>query len=638
MSPSRSGSAPSTHVVTAGPPGAERLDAEVGDLTRRRSIEVRRPRGRCGCSRRTRCPAGVLRVGDDGQLDRAVRRGRAHDAHRRRRRACRGRARCTSKRGASSGRCARATATPRRPDRIRRGCGRPRGADCTRRSGDPAGAGASPLHTVQRERAVPAGAVAMAGTAASASGGSPPSGSGSSGVGGIGSHDTPGPAGPDAEGRARRRGRRAGSTTPSRARADERRVDARERRRDPGDLVLDLVDGLEVEVGAEAGRELAGDPPGLHRRALGRDLAGRGAARGLRGWSSCRAARPTPWAGARRRRARSRRRGTRRRRRSARPSTAPLVRARGRGSRRAGRTRAARAPSPAGRGGPQDAGGVEARRVGHAPHASATVLPAGVERDPSGEEPGRQAEVERAVDVAAAQRREEPDVGVRAASSDAACTVASADSATDGRPSTTTTGPSRSSSASTSSSIALVRVLRPPSAVDELRDDVARSHRAAWRRTVVAYRRQTGLARADVDERDTEVDGRAPHAQVEHRQLLLEVGAEQHDRLRAVEVGDRGARHPEHDLGRAGRRRAGRRRGRCRCTPLARRAQAYASSFVPACATEHRDRAGTGLVAARGGSWSAAASSASGHDALDQLRHPCARIGARTRVSACTHS
>ncbi len=66
-----------------------------------------------------------------------------------------------------------------------------------------------------------------------------------------------------------------GSTTPSRARRTSVGVDAGERRRDAGDLVLHLFDGLEVEVDVEARRQLlrrcasrpSSVPSGVIRRA-----------------------------------------------------------------------------------------------------------------------------------------------------------------------------------------------------------------------------------------------------------------------------------------------------------------------------------------------------------------------------------
>jgi len=50
-------------------------------------------------------------------------------------------------------------------------------------------------------------------------------------------------------------------------------VDTRERRGEPGDLVLHVVDRLEAEDGVEARRQLLRDAPVVHRLALGRDEA-----------------------------------------------------------------------------------------------------------------------------------------------------------------------------------------------------------------------------------------------------------------------------------------------------------------------------------------------------------------------------
>ena len=89
---------------------------------------------------------------------------------------------------------------------------------------------------------------------------------------------------------------------------------------------------------------------------------------------------------------------------------------------------------------------------GTAPHASANCVAAGVERDPAGQEARREPEVERAVHVAAPQRREELHVGKRGERGRGR-TTASADSASDCRPSTTMRSPSRPSSALTAFSI-----------------------------------------------------------------------------------------------------------------------------------------------------------------------------------------
>ena len=51
--------------------------------------------------------------------------------------------------------------------------------------------------------------------------------------------------------------------------------------------------------------------------------------------------------------------------------------------------------------------------LGHAPPGGGEPLPAGLEADPARQEPGRQAHVEGAEDVAPAQRREEGRLGQR---------------------------------------------------------------------------------------------------------------------------------------------------------------------------------------------------------------------------------
>ena len=56
-------------------------------------------------------------------------------------------------------------------------------------------------------------------------------------------------------------------------------------------------------------------------------------------------------------------------------------------------------------------------------------------------------------------------------------------------------------------------------------------------------------ARRDLDDRHAELDRGPPHAQVQHRELLAEIGRDQHDGAGAVDVGDGGAGESEHDLG-----------------------------------------------------------------------------------------
>ena len=115
---------------------------------------------------------------------------------------------------------------------------------------------------------------------------------------------------------------------------------------------------------------------------------------------------------------------------------------RGRGSRRAGRRRAARAPGArpsAAR--LQDARGVEPGRLGHRrPRPGSNHARPVVQRHPARQHAGRQAHVERALHVAPAAGRGGSARPAAAASTPAASTTDSADSASDGRPSTTTTG------------------------------------------------------------------------------------------------------------------------------------------------------------------------------------------------------
>ena len=63
-------------------------------------------------------------------------------------------------------------------------------------------------------------------------------------------------------------------------------------------------------------------------------------------------------------------------------------------------------------------------------------------------------------------------------------------------------------------------------------------------------RAQRCIGDREVDDRHAEVDRGPAHAQVENRQLFLQIGTEEHDRGGAVAVADLGARKPEHDLGR----------------------------------------------------------------------------------------
>ena len=71
----------------------------------------------------------------------------------------------------------------------------------------------------------------------------------------------------------------------------------------------------------------------------------------------------------------------------------------------------------------------------------------------------------------------------------------------------------------------------------------------AWRSTAVTSR-VSPLARGAISMTGTPSSTAARrHAEVQHRELLPQVGCDQHDRAGAVEVGDGGAGEAEHDLG-----------------------------------------------------------------------------------------
>ena len=156
-----------------------------------------------------------------------------------------------------------------------------------------------------------------------------------------------------------------------------------------------------------------------------------------------------------------------------------------------------------------------------------------------------------------------------AASAAAACTTDAGDSASDWRPSTTTMSPSRPSSAADRAARSDRRPTRcrRPRAHGRTAAAIAPASPGGWRSTAVASR-VSPVARGAISiERHAEVDRGAAHAQVQDRELVLEVGREQHDAARAVEVGDRGARAGRARPRRGGRRRAARRRCRCRARP-----------------------------------------------------------------------
>ena len=204
----------------------------------------------------------------------------------------------------------------------------------------------------------------------------------------------------------------SGITAPSAAPAEQRGVGAQVGRGQPGDLVGHLVDRFQVEVGAEAQGQLDGDPPVLHGGAGRASPCGPGAGGGPRGSSSSPASpRPAPPAGTRGpasvlgvgKASTATTNGT----------LASARRARSRSGKSdsgsaPSRTSASMRPSAAAA---EDPGGVEAPLGGHATPGGLEPGPAGVEGHPPRQEPGRQAEVEPTVDVAAPQRREEPDPG-----------------------------------------------------------------------------------------------------------------------------------------------------------------------------------------------------------------------------------
>ena len=210
----------------------------------------------------------------------------------------------------------------------------------------------------------------------------------------------------------------------------------------------------------------------------------------------------------------------------------------------------------------------------------------------------------------------------------AARIATAADSASDGRPSTTTTGPGRSPRA-------------PAICVERVGAELLARHGA--RTTAVACSDNPCATAREVDERHAELHRGAAHAQVEHRELLLEVGPEQHDRGGAVAVGDLGARQAEHELGREAV--AELRVDVVGADHALHQAGERVRVFVGAArAAEQRDRLGTVLRRARRGSTPAAASSASGHDTSRsspstramRLEHAVARSGStRCRSGPC---
>ena len=194
------------------------------------------------------------------------------------------------------------------------------------------------------------------------------------------------------------------------------------------------------------------------------------------------------------------------------------------------------------------------------------VVARGVEGDPTGEESRRQPEIERAVHVAAAQRGEELRVGQPGQRR--------------GRLHDRVGGLRHRLATEDHDDVALAAVERRGGALDltvARRGAVARDRARELPRDgagvtgrVPEHRRgvasETRRARRDLDHGNTEVDGGAAHAEVQHRQLVFEIGTEEHDgaRGRGRRWSRAAGRAP---LPRAARRRAGRRRCRYRAHP-----------------------------------------------------------------------
>ena len=331
--------------------------------------------------------------------------------------------------------------------------------------------------------------------------------------------------------------------------ADEIGVDTRVRGRDAGDLVLHVFEGLEPELGAEPRRQLLGDAPVLHGGALGRDetrLAHHpsfevGGGAGLLAPHR----RRQEHVGARGRVVGER---THRHDEPDRVERGPHADAVGEVLFELGAEQHQRVDG-AGGGGVEHTGGVETTLRRHAAPRLRVDVAGGVEGDASGEEARREAEVERPVHVAAPQRREELDAGQRrerrrrlyhcggrlrerlAPEHDddvAVATVERAHRLLDGSGTRAVPSPARARancSAITPAS---------PGACAQHRGDVAG---------------ETARPRGDLDDRYAELHRGASHPEVENRQLLPQVGRDEHDCASAVEVGDGGAGKAEHDLG-----------------------------------------------------------------------------------------
>ena len=230
--------------------------------------------------------------------------------------------------------------------------------------------------------------------------------------------------------------------------------------------------------------------------------------------------------------------------------------------------------------------------------------------------PGAQPDLQRADDVAAAQRRQHRGAGhARRAARCSAATVAAAVSARLARPATTTTVPVRRAARRSSASASAWLHRRQPACP-------ARSATRAARRSGSGPLRlgaSSMIAAAPLL-------GGVAQAQVQDRQLFLEVRPEQHDGRRRCGLVDRGPRQAEHagrqpvaelgvDVRRADRRRwpAWPRRRRPRSCRGRRRGRR--------CSTARRPSSASSISAA-------AASSAAFHDG----RRPARR---RARTSGC---
>ena len=401
----------------------------------------------------------------------------------------------------------------------------------------------------------------------------------------------------------------SGSTTPSRARSQQPGVDARERGRDAVRSRPGPRRQLEVEVHAEAQRELARRCASRHGRAVrARSAAPTRCTRPSR-LVTLPAFSPHMVTG---------RKTSARLVLSVTNASIAIVKptalsarspARGRGSRHAGRCRAARARGcePLAAAPRIPAASRPRARRDRAPRIGEPVA-AGVERDPTGQEAGREAEVERAAHVAAAQRRRGTWCRGSGRAPTAAWTVASADSARSPRPSTTTIAVAPASS-------------RPRGQLgDRVASPSDRGERS--RRALLAGQvahdgaRVPGealVARGELDERDAELVGGAPDPQVEDRQLFLEVECRAPRSPRRCRSRRWSRRADRARRRRGDRHRAARRRCRCRSRPWRSgptrtrprwsRARRRAARPIPG-------RAGRCTLR----SPSAAASSASGHE------------------------